>query len=78
MATDSMQNNADFRNDLLLSYLSTDAVQSSEETFNKFYDEDLEKYIFGLTGKKDVKVESLKQGKEILSFVSSREQKIKM
>lgn len=78
MATDSMQNNADFRKDLLLSYLSTEAVQSSGETFDKFYDEDLEKYIFGLTGKKNVKVESLKQGKDILSFVSSREQKIKM
>lgn len=78
MATDSMQNNNDFRNDLLLSYLSTEAVQADLDTFKKFYDEDVEKYIFGLTGKKDVKVESLKFGKDILSYVSSMEQKIKM
>lgn len=76
--TDSMQNNNDFRKDLLLSYLSTEAVQADADTFNKFYDEDMEKYIFGLTSKKDVKVESLKFGKDILSYVSSMEQKIKM
>ena len=38
LATDSMQNNNDFRNDLLLSYLSTEAVQADPDTFKKFYD----------------------------------------
>ena len=42
----------------------------------EIYDEKFEGYVFGLTQKKDVKVEELKLGKEILSYKSSITAKI--
>lgn len=70
MATNFVENN-DFRNDLLLSFLSNEEVQKQEEVFNSLYTDSFEDYVFGLTAKKDVKVESLKQGKSVLAFRSS-------
>ena len=73
-----VKENKDFRNDLLLRYLSKDQVKENGDEFNKFYDEKLEGYIFGLTQKRDVRVEELKLGKEILSYKSSITAKINM
>lgn len=73
-----VKENTDFRNDLLLRYLSNEQVQENNDEFNKFYDEKFEGYIFGLTQKKDVRVEELKLGKEILSYKSSITAKINM
>lgn len=70
MATSFVENN-DFRNDLLLSFLSKEQVQEQEEVFDSLYTDSLEEYVFGLTGKKDVNVESLKQGRSILSYKNS-------
>ena len=70
LATNFVENN-DFRNDLLLSFLSNEEVQKQEEVFNSLYTDSFEDYVFGLTAKKDVKVESLKQGKSVLAFRSS-------
>ena len=70
MATSFVENN-DFRNDLLLSFLSKEQVQEHEEVFDSLYTDSLEEYVFGLTGKKDVNVESLKQGRSILSYKNS-------
>jgi hypothetical protein len=70
LATSFVENN-DFRNDLLLSFLSKEQVQEHEEVFDSLYTDSLEEYVFGLTGKKDVNVESLKQGRSILSYKNS-------
>ena len=70
LATSFVENN-DFRNDLLLSFLSKEQVQEHEEVFDSLYTDSLEEYVFGLTGKKDVNVETLKQGRSILSYKNS-------
>ena len=70
LATDFVENN-DFRNDLLLSFLSNEEVQKHEDVFDSLYTDSFEDYVFGLTNKEDVRVESLKQGKSVLAFKSS-------
>ena len=73
LSTSFVENN-DFRNDLLLSFLSNEEVQKHEDVFDSLYTDSLEDYVFGLTSKKDVSVESLKQGKSILAYKSSVKQ----
>ena len=70
LATNFVENN-DFRNDLLLSFLSNEEVQNHEDVFDSLYTDSFEDYVFGLTNKEDVRVESLKQGKSVLAFKSS-------
>ena len=70
LATDLVENK-DFRNDLLLSFLSNEEVQKHEDVFDSLYTDSFEDYVFGLTNKEDVRVESLKQGKSVLAFKSS-------
>ena len=64
----SFRENDNFRNDLLLSYLSNKDVQNNPDVFNEFYVESLEDYIFGLTQKDGVGLEELKNGRDILSY----------
>lgn len=73
METSFVKNN-DFRNDLLLSYLSKEEVQNHNDVFDVFYTDSLEEYIFGLTSKENVKLDSLKQGRDLLTFKSSESQ----
>lgn len=67
----SFQSNDNFRNELLLSYLSNEEVQKNPEVFDSFYVESFEDYVFGLTQKADVSLEELKSGRSILSYKSS-------
>ena len=67
----SFQENKDFRNELLLGYLSSKEVQDNPEVFDSLYVEPFEEYVFGLTSKEGVSLEELKNGRTILSYKSS-------
>lgn len=67
----SFQENDNFRNDLLLSYLSSKEVQDNPEVFDGLYSDSFENYVFGLTQKPGVSLEQLKSGRNILSYRSS-------
>lgn len=68
----SFQENDNFRNDLLLSYLSNKEVQKDPDVFDSLYVESFEDYVFGLTQKPDVSLDELKNGRSILSYKSSK------
>ena len=67
----SFQENDNFRNDLLLSFLSNKEVQEEPEIFETLYTDSFEDYVFGLTQKPGVSLEQLKNGRTILSYRSS-------
>ena len=67
----SFQENDNFRNDLLLSFLSNKEVQEEPEVFETLYTDSFEDYVFGLTQKPGVSLEQLKNGRTILSYRSS-------
>ena len=67
----SFQENDNFRNDLLLSFLSNKEVQEEPEVFENLYTDSFEDYVFGLTQKPGVSLEQLKNGRTILSYRSS-------
>jgi hypothetical protein len=68
----SFQENDNFRNDLLLSYLSSKEVQDKPEVFDSLYGDSFEEYVFSLTQKPGVSLEELKNGRAILSYKSSK------
>ena len=68
----SFQENDNFRNDLLLSYLSSKEVQDKPEVFDSLYGDSLEEYVFSLTQKPGVSLDELKNGRAILSYKSSK------
>ena len=67
----SFQENENFRNDLLLSYLSSKEVQDKPEVFDSLYVDSFEDYVFGLTQKPGVSLDELKSGRAIISYKSS-------